>query len=120
MKRIGIASMMIMLALVMVYGCKQQSTEAQVTGIELQFSGCLTFEAWLWVDGEFQGSYTSEQPSTIPVAAGARSLYIRSNMFVTGDTMYCWDEQVTVEDGKVTAVTLPCAGHKCVSQGGGL
>jgi hypothetical protein len=118
MKRIGLVFLLIILALFALFGCKDKGTEAKVTGIELRFRNCLTFEAWVWIDGEYQGSYTSEQPSTIELASGAHSLFARSNMFVSGDTTFCWTTDVDVTQDKVARVLLDCPGHKCTPQGG--
>jgi hypothetical protein len=113
MKRIGLVFLMTVLALFALFGCKEKGTEAKVTGIELRFRGCLTFEAWVWIDDEYQGSYTSEQPSTIELPSGAHTLYARSNMFVSGDTMFCWTTDFSVVQDKVVQVYLDCPGNKC-------
>jgi len=119
MKRIGLVSFVIILALSAFFGCKEKGTEAKPTGIELRFRGCITFGAYVFIDGEVQGTYTTEQPSEIEIAAGPHSLYVRSNLYVSGDTFFCWTQDIDVQQDKMLPVTLSCPGNKCTPQGGG-
>lgn len=116
MKRIG--AIMLILILVSIYSCGDKSTEeVQQTGLELSFKNCITFAVWLWIDDEYQGTYTSEEPNFIPIGAGSHTLYAKSNLVITGteqeEHYFCWSKDFSVQDGKVTYLMLDCEGHNC-------
>ncbi len=113
MKRIGI--MLMVLVLVFIYSCGDKDSEGvQETGLELRFKNCITFAVWLWIDGEYQGTFTSEESNFIPIGAGSHTLYAKSNIVLTEtDEYFCWSTKFSVSDGKVTYLTLDCEGHAC-------
>lgn len=121
MRRVGVASVLMLLALFVLFGCKQTGTAAKVTGIELHFDSCLTFSAWVWIDDNYEGTFTDEQPTVIEIPAGAHVLYARSNIYVdqSSDTIFCWTQNVNVEKDEVQPVRLNCHGHRCEAAGGG-
>jgi len=122
MRRVGVASVVMVLALFVLFGCgKETGSEAKVTGIELRFDSCLTFSAWVWIDDNYEGTFTDEQPTVLEIPAGEHVLYARSNMFVnqTSDTVFCWTENFNVSQDEVTLVRLNCHGHRCEAAGGG-
>lgn len=113
MARVGaFAALTLLIALLI--GCSEKTSSTEQTGAELVFENCITFSAWVWIDDEYVGAFTSEQPSVIALGAGAHSLFARSNM-VVGDTSYCWTRTFSVSDGQTTEVTLDCVGARCES-----
>ena len=122
MRRVGIASVVMLLALFALFGCnKETGSEAKVTGIELHFDSCLTFSAWVWIDDNYQGTFTDEQPTVIEMSAGQHVLYARSNIFVdqSSDTIFCWTQDFNVASNELLPVRLNCHGHRCEAAGGG-
>ncbi len=113
MARIGaFAALTILIALLI--GCSEKTSSTEQTGLELNFAHCLTFSAWVWIDGEYVGAFTSEQPSIIEMGSGGHTLFARSNM-VVADTSYCWTTSFNVSDGQTTEVILDCVGARCES-----
>ncbi len=111
MTRVGAFALLI-LFVSLVVGCSEKTASVQETGIRLGFSNCLTFAAWVWIDGYYVGTYTSEQPSLIDVTAGGHTLFVRGNI-VVGDSSFCWTQDFSVSEEQVTEVTLDCVGAKC-------
>lgn len=111
MIRVGAAAALV-LVLFLSFGCKDEATETQATGVNLNFENCLTFVAWVWIDGDYFASYTSEQTSFLPIGAGAHTLYARSNV-IAGDSFVCWTKEFSVVDQQATELVLDCAGAGC-------
>jgi len=111
MIRIGAATAMI-LVLLMVFGCEDKAAETQATGVNLDFENCLTFSAWVWIDGDYYDSFTSEQPSFLELSAGSHTLYARSNV-IAGDSFFCWNKEFSVADQQATDLILDCDGAGC-------
>jgi hypothetical protein len=102
--------------LLLLLGCKEEATEAQTTGVEITFVNCLTFNAQIFIDDSYKGSYSSERPAIIELAAGSHTLWAKSNLSVNEpDTSFCWTESFSVSDGSVTRLLLDCEGHGCSS-----
>jgi len=112
MRRIGALAIVIMLTSMFAAGCEEDSNEVQQTGIELRFSDCLTFGVWVFVDGEYQGMVSSEEPKFFPLGAGSYELYARSNAKL-GDVYFCWTRQISVSDGNISTISLSCEGAEC-------
>ncbi len=117
MFRVG-AFVLIALVLSLSLGCNEKTSEAQETGLELGFMNCITFNAWVFIDGQsaenLKGSYSSERAWFIDVAAGNHTLYVESNLVVSaGNTKFCWTENFSVADGQVTYLTMDCDSTVC-------
>ncbi len=110
MKRIGFLLLMLSCTLLLVPGCDEETTEVQQTGIEVRCAGCLPFGVYIFVNDEPIGEVSSEEPGFFELPAGTYSLYAYSNAeSSTTNQYYCWTlESVTVSDGSVTGVVLPC------------
>ena len=106
---------MILIAMIFVYGCGEKSTSVQETGLDLRFANCFIFAVWVEIDGNYQGTFSSERSGFIPLKAGSHTLYARSNMELadTGE-YYCWTTDFTVSKNKITTVLLDCEGHTCI------
>jgi hypothetical protein len=113
MVRLGVFVSLVLFVSLLI-GCSEKATSVQETGLDLRFANCLTFSAWVWIDGGYMGSYTSEQPNIIDVPAGGHTLFVRGNI-VVADTSYCWTGNFRVSEGQITTVVLDCRGAKCVS-----
>ncbi len=112
MRRIGALVMILMLTSIIAAGCEDDSNDTQMTGLELRFSDCLTFGIWVFIDGEYQGMASSEEPKVFSLGAGTYEFYARSNAKL-GDTYFCWNESVSVSDGNITILRLSCDGAEC-------
>jgi hypothetical protein len=113
MFRIG-AFVLIVLALSLVFGCSEKTSEAQLTGLEVGFMHCLSFNAQVFVDGNYVGSFSSERAWFIPVAAGSHTLKAQSNLVViSGNNKFCWTENFNVADGQTTRLNLDCDTAAC-------
>lgn len=114
MKRIGAMVIMLMFVSSAFMSCKDKSTEAQQTGVWLRFSNCVTFPASVYVNDEYWGRVSSEEPALIELPAGQHTLYVRSNAILVDDDKYfCWTESVAVSDGSTTDLFLDCSGALC-------
>jgi hypothetical protein len=111
MARIG-AFGFVMLALLLVLGCGGKPASVQETGLDLSFPHCYSFEAWVWIDDNYIGSFTSEQPSRIDLAPGSHTLYAKSNI-VVADSFFCWTTSFNITQDEITFVSLDCYGHGC-------
>jgi hypothetical protein len=113
MVRIG-AFVFMALALVLLLGCGEKATTTQDMGLEVTFPHCLPFNAEVWIDDNYIGSFTSQRASLIDVAAGSHSIYAQSNLHVQDpDSFFCWTENFSIADGKITYLVLDCYGHGC-------
>jgi hypothetical protein len=110
MVRIGVVAL-IVLSFFMLFGCGK-TTETNQTGLNVSFGHCLTFEAWVWIEQDYIGSYSSDVPSFIEYKAGSYTIYAKSNV-VAGDTCFCWTKRITISDGKTTDLRLDCVGAGC-------
>lgn len=112
MKRIGVIS--IILILLFIISCGEEEEGPKRTGVEIRFQNCLTFGVWVFIDGSFKGTYSSDEPFIIDLPAGSHELEARSNYVITGEDIYfCWQQSFSVSDGKITRIVLDCDGHTC-------
>jgi len=112
MRQFGAVIFMLALMPVLLAGCSDNSQEVAPTGIKLIYTDCLSFGIWVFVDGEYQGLASSEEPAFFPLASGTYDLYMASNARI-GDTYFCWTDQVTVSEGSTKTLTYSCDGHEC-------
>ena len=112
MRQLGAVILILALMPVLLAGCSENSQEVAPTGIRLTFTDCLTFGVWVFIEGEYQGMASSEEPSFFELAPGTYELYMRSNANY-GDIYVCWTRQVTVSEGSTTSLTLSCDGAEC-------
>ncbi len=109
MKRIGAIAVILALTWMISSGCKDDTEKVCQTGLQLSFSGCLTFGVWVWVDDEYQGIASSEEPYFFELKDGSHDLYVRSNAKLSENSKYfCWSDEFTVKDGSITYVVLNC------------
>jgi hypothetical protein len=110
MNRVGILLIMLSLTLVLFSGCDEETTSVYQTGIEIRCAGCLPFGVYVFVDNEPVGQVSSEEPGFFELPSGTYRLYAYSNAeSSTTNQYYCWTiESVTVSEGNVTGVVLPC------------
>ena len=110
MNRVGTTLMLISLALLLFPGCDEETTAVEATGIEVRCAGCLPFGVYVFIDDEPIGEISSEEPGFFELPSGTSSLYAYSNAdSSTTNQFYCWTlDAVSVSDGNVTGVTLPC------------
>ncbi|MCK4548803.1 MAG: hypothetical protein KAU49_01495 [Candidatus Krumholzibacteria bacterium] len=112
MRQLGAIILILALMPVLLAGCSDDSQEVAPTGISLNFTDCLTFGIWVFIEGEYQGMASSEEPSFFALAPGSYELYMRSNAMY-GDIYVCWTDQITVSDGNTTGLTYSCDGAEC-------
>ena len=112
MRRIGALIFTLLMILTSNIGCEDTSQEVQPTGVELRFSNCLTFGVWVFVDDDYKGTASSEEPKFYSVLSGSHTLYARSNGKIEG-VDYCWTIDFSVSDGNTTLVQLSCIGAEC-------
>lgn len=113
MFRVG-ACLLIVLAISLLFGCSDKTSEAQPTGLELGFMNCLSFNAHVFIDNSYVGSFSSERSWFIDVAAGKHSLFARANLAVDlPDTSFCWTTSFTVAEGATTQLRLNCSTGGC-------
>ena len=112
MRQLGAVLLILALMPVLLTGCSDDSQEVTPTGIRLDFTECLTFGVWVFVEGEYQGMLSSEESGFFPLAAGTYELYMASNAKI-GNTYFCWTDQVTVTEGSTTDRTYSCDGAEC-------
>ena len=113
MFRVG-AFLAIAMILSLFFGCSDKASDAQPTGLEVGFMNCLTFNARVFVDDTYMGSFSSERAWFIDAAAGSHTLYAEANI-VSGDSTFCWTENFSVADGKVTRLNLNCNTGGCAA-----
>jgi hypothetical protein len=117
MFRVG-AFILIALVLSLFFGCSEKTSEAQLTGLELGFMNCITFNARVFIDGQsnqnFKGLFSSERASFIAVDPGSHSLYVEANLTVDrGDTTFCWTQSFNVAEGQTMRLILDCDTGGC-------
>jgi hypothetical protein len=130
MRRIGIAVMILTAAAMALIGCKDTESVDQ-TGFEVRFAAlelqeierivgqsieidtialeqpALTFAVWLFVDDEYQGRSSTDEPKFFPFPSGTYDMYVRSNMRkVTEDTFYSWTRRFTINESATTFLTF--------------
>jgi len=110
MNRVGILLILVSLTLLLFSGCKEEPTAVNRTGIEVRCSGCLPFGVYVFVDDEPIGEISSEESKFFELPGGTYSFYAYSNAeSSTTNQYYCWTlDAVTVSEGNVTDVLLPC------------
>lgn len=112
MRQLGAVLLILALMPVLLAGCSEDSQDVAPTGIRLEFTECLTFGVWVFVEGEYQGMSSSEEQSFFELAPGTYELYLRGNALL-GDTYFCWTDQITVSDGVTTSLFYSCDGAEC-------
>ncbi len=112
MRQLGAAILILALMPVLLTGCSDDTQEVTPTGIKLNFEQCLSFGVWVFVEGEYQGMASSEEPTFFDLAPGSYTLYMRSNALI-GDTYFCWTDEVSVSENATTELTYSCDGHEC-------
>jgi hypothetical protein len=107
------AGALTLLTLFLLIGCGGKPASVQESGLELSFADCYVFNAEVWIDEDYVGSYPSGQPSLIEgVAEGSHTLYAKSNI-VVADSFFCWTTNFSISKDKTTYLTLGCDGHGC-------
>lgn len=120
MKRVGVFGLLIVLPLVISYGCGEEPAGADETGVLVEFADCLPFEAYIWINEEPQpGPFSSEEPFFIALSAGSYTIYAESNLKVMEtppdpNYYFCWDSNFSVSDGEMTLLRLNCSGVRCI------
>ncbi len=112
MRQLGIVIFILALMPVLLAGCSDDTQKVTPTGIELKFTECLTFGVWVFVDDEFQGMASSEEPAFFALAPGTYELYLRGNAYLD-DTYFCWTDEISVSDGNTTVLYYSCDGAEC-------
>jgi hypothetical protein len=116
MFRVGVFALTV-LTLSMFFGCSDETTETTPTGVEVAFPSCLTFNAEVFIDGNYVGSFSSERSWFIDVSSGTHLLEAHSNLTVNeGNTKFCWRESFSVADGSTTLLSLPCDTASCPAE----
>ncbi len=116
MRRIGVLTLILMMGLIFIYSCGEKAEEAKQTGVQIRFRDCLIFAVYLWIDDNYVGTFSSEEPFFLDMNPGNHTLRAKSNYVITGeevDEYFCWDTTFTVYDGKTTFFVLECEGHTC-------
>ncbi len=131
MRRIGIAAMILTIAAMVCIGCEEETTGVDQTGFEVRFAALelreierivegsividtitleqptLTFAVWIFVDEEYQGRSSTDEPRFFSFPSGTYDIYVRSNMRkVTEDTFYSWTRGFTVNESYTTFLTF--------------
>lgn len=114
MKRIGMLLITLLFILSIIYGCEDDSQGVGETGVTVSFQDCLSFVIWVFVDGEYQGIASSEEPKFFAIPSGGHTLYARSNAIIRETNEYfCWTREFSVADGNITTLGLNCTGAEC-------
>jgi hypothetical protein len=114
MKRIGVAAALLILMTAILASCEETGTETQATGVWVRFQNCVTFPASIYVNDEYWGVASSEEPVLVEVGAGSYTIYAHSTaILVDEDKYFCWTNDVSVSDGQTTDLWLDCNGHLC-------
>jgi hypothetical protein len=131
MKRIGISMALLTIALIFLLGCEEETTGVDETGFQVRFVAlelreiervvegsievdtialeqpALTFAVWVFVDDEYQGRASTDEPKFFSFPSGTYDMYVRSNMRkITEDTFYLWRRRFTVNEGNITFMTF--------------
>ena len=112
MRQLGAVIFILALMPVLLAGCSDDTQEVVPTGIQLNFTDCLTFGVWVHVDDEYMGMASSEEPAFITLAPGTYELYLRGNAYL-GEIYFCWTEEISVSDGNTTVLYFSCDGAEC-------
>jgi hypothetical protein len=113
MFRVG-ALVLIMLVCSPFFGCSEKTSEVKPTGLELGFRNCLTFNAEVFIDNNYVGSYSSERAWFIDVGAGSHALEVHGNIVVVAtETKFCWTRNFNVSEGAITHIDLDCVLGEC-------
>lgn len=80
--------------------------------LEISAQDCLVFEYFVWVDGGYYGSFTTEAPVLLESQPGLHSLYARANIIVDDHT-FCWTRDFVIVEGERTTVVLDCDDGIC-------
>ena len=118
MFRVG-AFISIALVLSLIFGCSDKTSDTQPTGLELAFGDCISFIAYVTIDGDTNAirGYSSERAWFVDVPAGNHVLEAYANLVVVqGDSSFCWAENFSVSEGNVTRVTLLCDTAGCAGR----
>lgn len=131
MRRIGAIIVVAALAIGFFIGCEEEIEGLDPTGFQLRFAAlnlrevirniggtvridtvaveqeCLTFAVWVFVDDEYQGRASTDEPKFFSLGPGTYDLYLRSNMRkATEDAFYSWVRRFSVHDGTTTFMTF--------------
>ena len=131
MRRIGIATIVLTVALMVFIGCGEETAGTDETGFEVRFATLefreierivgtsieidtitleqppLTFAVWVFVDDEYQGRASTDVSKFFPFPSGSFDMYVRSNMRkVAEDTFYSWTRRFSVNDNNTTFLTF--------------
>lgn len=116
MFRVGVVALTVLMVS-MFFGCSDETTDTEPTGVEVAFPNCLTFNAVVFIDGNYVGSYSSERSWFIDISAGTHLMEAHSNLTVNeGNIEFCWRESFSVADGATTLLSLPCDTAACASE----
>jgi hypothetical protein len=114
MKRIGALAAFLALAALFAAGCEEEVTEVTNTGVEIGFSNCITVGIWVWIDDEYKGFMSTDNPEFFETTSGSHEIYCRSNAVETSTrAYYCWTNSVSVSENNVSALALDCVGAIC-------
>ena len=114
MKRIGVLAIILILKTGVFTSCEEKAVEQQATGVWLRFSNCVAFPASVFINDEYWGRVSSEEPALIEIPAGSYSVYVHSNAILADEEKYfCWTESVSVSDGSAIDLFLDCSGALC-------
>lgn len=114
MKRIGVLVIILILITGVFTSCEDKAVEQQATGVWLRFSNCVTFPASVFINDEYWGRVSSEEPTLIEIPTGSYSVYVHSNAILVDEEKYfCWTESVSVSDGMAVDLFLDCEGALC-------
>ncbi|HUV37151.1 MAG TPA: hypothetical protein VMX58_09470 [Patescibacteria group bacterium] len=130
MKRVGIATVILTMAVLFMIGCEEDATGVDETGFEVRFVAlelreierivgqsieidtitleqpALTFAVWVFVDDEYQGRASTDEPRFFSFPSGTYDMYVRSNMRkVTQDTFYSWKRRFTIDENATAFLT---------------
>ena len=114
MRQLGaVLSIFVILMPLLLAGCSDDTQEVTVTGLRLEFTECLSFGVWIFVEGEYQGMASTEEVYPLELPSGTYEIYLRGNAML-GETYFCWGpETVTVTDGEMTTRRYSCDGAEC-------
>ena len=121
MKRIGALVAILALAAMFAAGCEEEVESVAGTGIEIGFTDCITVGVWVWIDGEYKGFMSTDDPEFFETTSGSHEIYCRSNAILTDNLQfYCWSQSISVSDNNVSLLALNCVGAGCTDTTGTL
>jgi hypothetical protein len=112
MRQLGAIMCILALMPVLLAGCSDDTQEVSPTGIKIGFTDCLTVGIWVFVNGDYIGMASSEEPTFFELAPGTYELYMRTNAYL-GDIFGCWNDQVSVSEGNTSTLFYSCDGAEC-------